>query len=256
MSATSSSVMPWTAVASGGIGTPGFTRRVRWSASPPGASFRTLTSMMRSHFGSMPVVSRSITARGRSRAMFLSMVPPGVGPLLRVSAPPRLGFQYSSPRPDERPHRDSIPIFGQDGDLGMRNDSRLRVDAVGRVRLGERCWFHDLRTPSMAEQQRSDRAAREGGAVPPAGRERRGLRHLRRRPGGASSVPGATGAERLLGYREDEILGRTADVFFTPEDVGDGVPQREMRQALADGPGRRRPLARPQGRHAASGPAA
>src|SRR5829696_563926 len=51
-SATSSSVMPWTAVASGGIGTPGLTRRVRWSVWPPGASFRTLTSMTRSILGS------------------------------------------------------------------------------------------------------------------------------------------------------------------------------------------------------------
>ncbi len=35
------------------------------------------------------------------------------------------------------------------------------------------------------------------------------------------------GAERLLGYREGEILGRTADVFYTPEDIGDHAPQRE-----------------------------
>ena len=77
MSATSSSVMPWTAVAAGGIGTPGLTRRVRWIDSPDGKSFSTLTSMMCSVFGSVPVVSRSITASGRSKTMFLSMVPPG-----------------------------------------------------------------------------------------------------------------------------------------------------------------------------------
>ena len=45
------------------------------------------------------------------------------------------------------------------------------------------------------------------------------------------------GAERLLGYREEEILGRTADVFFTPEDVRDDVPRLEMRQALETGRG-------------------
>src|SRR3954453_535177 len=45
------------------------------------------------------------------------------------------------------------------------------------------------------------------------------------------------GAERLLGYREEEILGRSEDVFFTPEDVRDGVPQRERREALEIGRG-------------------
>jgi PAS domain S-box-containing protein len=45
------------------------------------------------------------------------------------------------------------------------------------------------------------------------------------------------GAERLLGYSESEILGESADVFFTPEDVRDGVPEREMRQALTTGRG-------------------
>src|SRR5690242_6905025 len=45
------------------------------------------------------------------------------------------------------------------------------------------------------------------------------------------------GAERLLGYREDEILGRTADVLYTPEDLGDHVPQRERQEALATGRG-------------------
>src|SRR5688572_6691777 len=45
------------------------------------------------------------------------------------------------------------------------------------------------------------------------------------------------GAERLLGYRDDEIIGRSADIFFTPEDLQAGVPQLEMRQALEAGRG-------------------
>jgi len=45
------------------------------------------------------------------------------------------------------------------------------------------------------------------------------------------------GAERLLGYRDDEIIGRSADIFFTPEDRRAGVPQSEMRQALEAGRG-------------------
>src|SRR3954470_11044692 len=45
------------------------------------------------------------------------------------------------------------------------------------------------------------------------------------------------GAERLLGYREDEILGRSEDVFYTTEDIRDGVPQRERQEALGIGRG-------------------
>ena len=35
------------------------------------------------------------------------------------------------------------------------------------------------------------------------------------------------GAERLFGWREREILGRSADTFFTPEDCAAGCPERE-----------------------------
>jgi PAS domain S-box-containing protein len=45
------------------------------------------------------------------------------------------------------------------------------------------------------------------------------------------------GAERLLGFTADEIVGRKCDVFFTPEDVRDGVPQKELDEALATGRG-------------------
>ncbi|HVK19454.1 MAG TPA: PAS domain S-box protein, partial [Fimbriiglobus sp.] len=45
------------------------------------------------------------------------------------------------------------------------------------------------------------------------------------------------GAERLLGYRDDEIIGQSADIFFTPEDLQAGGPQREMEQALEVGRG-------------------
>ena len=37
------------------------------------------------------------------------------------------------------------------------------------------------------------------------------------------------GAERLLGYRDDEIIGRSIAVFFTPEDIEKGFPQRDGR---------------------------
>ncbi|HSV46164.1 MAG TPA: PAS domain S-box protein, partial [Ramlibacter sp.] len=44
-----------------------------------------------------------------------------------------------------------------------------------------------------------------------------------------------TGAERLLGWREEEVLGQMADVIFTPEDRADGAPIREASAALAEG---------------------
>jgi PAS domain S-box-containing protein len=43
------------------------------------------------------------------------------------------------------------------------------------------------------------------------------------------------GAERLLGWREEEILGRDTAVVFTPEDVAIGEPTREMETARREG---------------------
>ena len=45
------------------------------------------------------------------------------------------------------------------------------------------------------------------------------------------------GAERLLGYREEEILGQSADVFFTREDVALGIPEAERQAAVEVGGG-------------------
>ena len=45
------------------------------------------------------------------------------------------------------------------------------------------------------------------------------------------------GAERLLGYRAEEIVGQYTDRFFTQEDLQKGMPQREMEQALTTGRG-------------------
>lgn len=43
------------------------------------------------------------------------------------------------------------------------------------------------------------------------------------------------GAQRVLGYAEDEMLGRSADVIFTAEDRAVGVPERERAQAARTG---------------------
>ncbi|WP_411969616.1 two-component system sensor histidine kinase NtrB [Pseudomonas sp. p1(2021b)] len=44
-----------------------------------------------------------------------------------------------------------------------------------------------------------------------------------------------TGAERIKGYRADEVIGQHFSVFFTPQDRADGRPQRLLRQALEQG---------------------
>jgi PAS domain S-box-containing protein len=43
------------------------------------------------------------------------------------------------------------------------------------------------------------------------------------------------GAERAKGYRPDEIIGKHISVFYTPEDVRRGLPERMLREAAATG---------------------
>src|SRR5215218_8977692 len=43
------------------------------------------------------------------------------------------------------------------------------------------------------------------------------------------------GAEHLLGYGKEEIFGRDATIFFTPEDAQRGVPQQELKTAAEKG---------------------
>jgi PAS domain S-box-containing protein len=43
------------------------------------------------------------------------------------------------------------------------------------------------------------------------------------------------GAEGVLGYAEPEILGQPVAILFTPEDVRNGAPEKEMERARADG---------------------
>jgi PAS domain S-box-containing protein len=40
-----------------------------------------------------------------------------------------------------------------------------------------------------------------------------------------------TGAEHIQGYRADEIIGRHFSIFYTPEDIAAGLPERELRIA-------------------------
>jgi PAS domain S-box-containing protein len=43
------------------------------------------------------------------------------------------------------------------------------------------------------------------------------------------------GAEHIFGYLEEEIVGKDFSIVFTPEDARRGVPERELRQAVAEG---------------------
>ncbi len=43
------------------------------------------------------------------------------------------------------------------------------------------------------------------------------------------------GAERLLGYRENEVLGQPSSLFFTPEDVAACEPEKDLRAAAEVG---------------------
>jgi PAS domain S-box-containing protein len=43
------------------------------------------------------------------------------------------------------------------------------------------------------------------------------------------------GAERVKGWSRDEILGRHISVFYRPEDVAAGIPERELERAASEG---------------------
>ena len=57
-----------------------------------------------------------------------------------------------------------------------------------------------------------------------------------------------TGAERIKGYRAEEIIGRHFSCFYTEEDRAAGVPQRALEIAARDGRFEAESLARAQGR--------
>src|SRR5687767_11746265 len=43
------------------------------------------------------------------------------------------------------------------------------------------------------------------------------------------------GVERLCGYRQEDVLGRSFTIFHRPEDVASGEPQRELERARTEG---------------------
>ena len=57
-----------------------------------------------------------------------------------------------------------------------------------------------------------------------------------------------SGAQRIKGYRPDEIIGRDFTQFYTDEDRAAGVPAQLLARAAAIRPGRGGGFTRPQGR--------
>ncbi len=39
-------------------------------------------------------------------------------------------------------------------------------------------------------------------------------------------------AERMLGYKEEEILGKEISQFYTPEEIKSRLPEREIKEAI------------------------
>ena len=70
----------------------------------------------------------------------------------------------------------------------------------------------------------------------------------------AASPPGTPAPSASRATRPDEIIGRHFSIFYTDEDRARDHPAHELAIAVARGPLRGGGLARPQGRHAASGP--
>jgi PAS domain S-box-containing protein len=48
-------------------------------------------------------------------------------------------------------------------------------------------------------------------------------------------VAWSAGAERIIGYREEEIIGRPGSIIFTPEDIKKGEVEKELGQSAAMG---------------------
>ncbi|PYJ39688.1 MAG: histidine kinase, partial [Verrucomicrobia bacterium] len=58
---------------------------------------------------------------------------------------------------------------------------------------------------------------------------------MRRRGTKGQQCSGNKGAQKIKGYRGDEIIGKNFACFYTAEDVGAGKPQRNLREAAERG---------------------
>ena len=121
---------------------------------------------------------------------------------------------------------------------GRRGARVLRQRARARDERRSRNW--DARVAAqlgpMIERKRAEQALRGSEErLPPAGRERRGLRDRDARPRGNVGA-GTTGAERITGYASRDIIGYHVSRFYTPEAVDRGGARQPSAAPRADGP--------------------
>ena len=108
--------------------------------------------------------------------------------------------------------------------LGQRHDHRASQPRgqADRLRQGH------------ARSHRAPRGRGGDAALPPAGREREGLRDLHPGPGRPRrDLEPAPSASRAT--RADEIIGKHFSIFYPPEDIAAGKTERELEIAIREG---------------------
>ncbi len=113
--------------------------------------------------------------------------------------------------------------------LGRAEPGPWRADEIALAReLGTRCWTRVERLRAENALRASEQQLR---LILESAREYAIFAmDLDRRVTNWSE-----GAERLLGFTEEEMRGQPADIVFTPEDVAAGAPGREAETALREG---------------------
>ena len=132
----------------------------------------------------------------------------------------------AGPAPEPR-----IPVVRPDGAVRWLRD---QGDVFGEDGVGVAPPGRGVRRHHRPEGGRGG-APGERGAAAADRRERHRLRHLHpgRRPPGHRA--GAPAPRRSSATPSEEILGRSGDILFTPEDRAAGAPEEEARTALREG---------------------
>ncbi len=136
-----------------------------------------------------------------------------------------------SAAPTRRPMGLTLSLFGRrrtgeevDVDISLNyqraTDGGLRIIAFIRDATARRRMEEELRSTEESFRLLVDGAADHAiFMLDPSGRV----------------VTWNPGAERIKGWTADEILGRHFSVFYLPEDIASGQPERDLERAAADG---------------------